>query len=64
MLAYQFGDGISNGFTPTSGAMMAGLAIAGVSWFKWVRFLWPLMIIFYVLGAVYVFIVHVFIWTA
>ena len=63
VLAYQFGDGISNGFTPTNGAMMAGLAIAGVSWFKWVRFLWPLMIIFYVLGGIYIFIVHVFIWT-
>lgn len=63
VLAYQFGDGISNGFTPTNGAMMAGLAIAGVSWFKWVRFLWPLMVIFYILGGIYVFIVHVFIWT-
>ena len=40
-----------------------GLAIAGVSWFKWARFLWPLMVIFYILGAVYVFIVHMFIWT-
>lgn len=63
VLAYQFGDGISNGFTPTNGAMMAGLAIGGVSWFKWVRFLWPLMVIFYVLGGIYIFIVHVFIWT-
>lgn len=63
VLAYQFGDGISNGFTPTNGAMMAGLAIAGVSWFKWVRFLWPLMVIFYILGGIYIFIVHVFIWT-
>lgn len=62
VLAYQFGDGISNGFTPTNGAMMAGLAIGGVSWFKWVRFLWPLMVIFYVLGGIYIFIVHVFIW--
>src|SRR5699024_9970003 len=42
VLAFQFGDGISNGFTPTNGALMAGLAIAGVSWFKWFRFLWPL----------------------
>ncbi len=31
VLAYQFGDGFSNVFAPTSGYFMAGLALIGVS---------------------------------
>ncbi|WAL39412.1 AbgT family transporter [Brevibacterium sp. BRM-1] len=63
VLAFQFGDGISNCLTPTSGSMMAGLAIAGVSWFTWARFLLPLMGVFYAIGCAYVIVVHMFIWT-
>ena len=56
VLAFQFGDGISNIFTPTSGYFMAGLAIAGISWIKWVRWIWPLILIQYTLGAIFVII--------
>lgn len=63
VLAFQFGDGISNSLTPTNGYLMAGLAIAGVSWFKWARFLLPLIIVQYVIGAIFVLIVHLLIWT-
>lgn len=56
VLAFQFGDGISNIFTPTSGYFMAGLALAGISWIKWVRWIWPLIIIQYVLGAMFILI--------
>ncbi|WP_047864259.1 YfcC family protein [Rubrobacter aplysinae] len=45
ILAYQLGDGLSNIIYPTSGYFMAALVIAGVSWEKWVRFFWPLMLI-------------------
>ncbi|MGM8363907.1 YfcC family protein [Virgibacillus sp. W0181] len=61
VLAYQFGDGISNIFTPTSGYFMAGLAAAGISWTKWVRWVWPLILIQYTLGAIFVTIAHLFI---
>lgn len=59
VLAFQFGDGISNIFTPTSGYFMAGLALAGISWIKWVRWIWPLIIIQYVLGAMFILIAHI-----
>lgn len=63
VLAFQFGDGISNILTPTSGYFMAGLAVAGISWTKWVRWVWPLILIQYALGAIFVTIAHLFIWT-
>lgn len=58
VLAFQFGDGISNIFTPTSGYFMAGLALAGISWIKWVKWIWPLILIHYSLGALFVLIAH------
>ena len=42
VLAYQFGDGFSNIFTPTQGYFMAGLALISVPWTRWARFIWPL----------------------
>lgn len=61
VLAFQFGDGISNIFTPTSGYFMAALAAAGISWTKWVKWFWPLLLIHYALGAIFVTIAHLFI---
>lgn len=59
VLAFQFGDGISNIFTPTSGYFMAGLALAKISWVKWVKWIFPLILIHYVLGAIFVTVAHV-----
>lgn len=64
VLAFQFGDGISNILTPTSGYFMAALAAAGVSWSKWVRWIWPLILIQYALGGTFVLIAHLLIWPA
>lgn len=61
VLAFQFGDGISNIFTPTSGYFMAALAAAGISWTKWVRWIWPLLLIQYIVAAVLITIAHLFI---
>ena len=58
VLAFQLGDGISNIFTPTSGYFMAGLALAGVSWIRWAKWILPLIITHYVLGAIFVTIAH------
>lgn len=58
VLAFQFGDGISNIFTPTSGYFMAGLALARISWIKWVKWIFPLIMIHYTLGAIFVTIAH------
>ncbi|ARF13603.1 YfcC family protein [Sporosarcina ureae] len=56
VLAFLFGDGFSNIFYPTSGYFMAALAIAGIQWTKWVKFIWPLLLIWYGLAIVFLFI--------
>ncbi|MGN7408012.1 YfcC family protein [Sporosarcina sp. SAFN-010] len=54
--AYKMGDGFTNVITPTSGILMANLAIAGISWTKWVRFVFPLLLIWTVLGIIFLII--------
>ncbi|MHC8517857.1 hypothetical protein [Sporosarcina sp. ITBMC105] len=51
--AYKLGDGFTNVITPTSGILMANLAIAGIAWTKWVRFVFPLLLIWTVLGIIF-----------
>lgn len=58
-VAFQFGDGISNVFSPTSGYMMALIAMAKVPYDKWLKFVMPLMGIWYAICAVAVGIAHV-----
>lgn len=52
VLAFKLGDGITNVITPASGVLMAVLAIGGVSWLKWVKFVFPLVIIWTVIGSI------------
>ena len=58
VLAYQLGDGISNIFTPTSGYFMAGLALAKIPWEKWAKWMLPLILLEYVVGAIFVVIAN------
>ncbi len=51
VLAYQFGDGFTNMIIPTSAVTMGVLAMAKVPWEKWARWIAPLMLILYVMGA-------------
>ncbi|WP_410216271.1 YfcC family protein [Paracoccus sp. (in: a-proteobacteria)] len=53
VLAYQLGDGLSNILYPTSGYFMATLALAGVSWDRWVRFFLPLFGIWIAIAAAF-----------
>ena len=53
VLALKLGDGISNIITPTSGVLMATLAVGGVSWIKWFKFVFPIFLIWTVIGAVF-----------
>ncbi|GGA78938.1 YfcC family protein [Ornithinibacillus halotolerans] len=62
VLAFQYGDGISNILTPTAGVLMASLALAKIPWIKWVKWALPLILIQYALGAVFIMIAHLFIW--
>lgn len=46
VLAYQFGDGLSNMIIPTSGVTMGILAIAKIPYNVWLRWMLPLFLIF------------------
>ena len=52
VLAFLFGNGITNMITPTSGTLLAYLATAQVGWTQWARFIAPLVLIFSVMAAV------------
>jgi uncharacterized ion transporter superfamily protein YfcC len=54
VLAFQFGDGLTNQILPTSAVLMGSLAFAGVPYPKWVKFVWKLMIVNMVLAGVLV----------
>lgn len=58
VLAYQFGDGFTNIFTPTQGYFMAGLALIGIPWNVWARWLLPLLMIWLVLGFMALLVAH------
>lgn len=54
VLIYQFADGFTNIIIPTSGYLLAGVALARVPYEKWVKWYAPLFGIFLVFGAVFV----------
>jgi uncharacterized ion transporter superfamily protein YfcC len=62
VLAYQFGDGFTNVFTPTQGYFMAGLALVGVPWTRWARFVAPLIGIWIALGMIFLAIAQAMRW--
>ncbi|WP_202710564.1 YfcC family protein [Sporosalibacterium faouarense] len=54
VLAFQFGDGFSNVISPTSGYFMAAIAIGGIKWEKWAKWMIPLFLVWTVMGALLV----------
>ncbi|WP_394867475.1 YfcC family protein [Paraclostridium bifermentans] len=46
--AYQFGVGLTNVITPTSGVLMGALALANIPYSKWLRFVMPLIITLFI----------------
>ena len=54
ILAYQLGDGITNIVWPASGYFMAALAIGNLSYKKWMRWFFPLLIIWLIIAALVV----------
>ncbi|WP_373893662.1 YfcC family protein [Virgibacillus sp. CBA3643] len=52
VLILKLGDGFTNIITPTSGVLMAVLAVGGVQWTKWARFVFPLLLMWFVVGAI------------
>ncbi len=52
VLAFQFGDGFSNLIIPTSAVTMGILALAKIPWEKWVKWVLPLEILFFILSLI------------
>ncbi|WP_231514850.1 YfcC family protein [Oceanobacillus salinisoli] len=52
VLILKLGDGFTNTITPTSGVLMAVLAVGGVQWTKWVRFVFPLLLMWIIVGVI------------
>lgn len=53
VLGYQFGDGITNSIVPTSGVLLANLSIAKIKYEEWVKFVGPLMLLWTLLGCIF-----------
>lgn len=58
VMAFQFGDGFTNSIIPTSASLMGVLSIAKIPYEKWVKFLWPLMLIWGLMGAIFLIIAN------
>jgi len=51
VMAYQLGDGFTNMITPTSGVLIGVLGVAKIPYEKWFKWVLPLMILLFILGA-------------
>ena len=56
VLAFQLGDGISNSIFPTSGVLLAGLAVAGIPYTKWMKWILPLLLIQVIIAIIFLII--------
>lgn len=52
ILAFQLGDGLCNLVIPTSGVTMGVLTIANIPFGKWIKWILPLMIIFFIVSLI------------
>lgn len=52
VLAFQFGDGFTNMLTPTSGVLVAALAMARIPYAKWVKFIWKYVLVLILAGFI------------
>jgi uncharacterized ion transporter superfamily protein YfcC len=52
VLAFQFGDGFSNILVPTQAVIVGALAMAGIPYDRWVRFILPFMVKIWIVGSI------------
>lgn len=52
ILAFQFGDGLSNLCYPTVGALIAFLAYTKISYTKWIKFIMPYLLIIWLASSI------------
>ncbi len=58
VLAFNFGDGLSNYVLPTSSALMGFLAIANISYENWMKYMGKLFMIWIVTGSILIIIAN------
>ena len=58
VLAFNFGDGLSNYILPTSSALMGFIAMVGISYSNWMKFMWRLFLIWIVVGTILVIVAN------
>jgi uncharacterized ion transporter superfamily protein YfcC len=51
VMAFQFGDGFTNMITPTSGVLIGVLGVARIPYEKWVKWVWPFILVLTLIGA-------------
>lgn len=51
VMAFQFGDGFTNMITPTSGVLIGVLGVARIPYHKWLKWVFPLILILFLVGA-------------
>ncbi|CAM4007490.1 YfcC family protein [Bacillus paramycoides] len=51
--AVMLGEGVVNCLNPTSGVLMGVLAASGISYGKWIRFMAPLALIWFIIGLIF-----------
>jgi uncharacterized ion transporter superfamily protein YfcC len=56
VLAYQFGNGLTNIISPTNGLLLAGLAIARIRFSLWFRAILPFFLIAWPIAAIFAWI--------
>lgn len=52
VLAFQYGDAITNSIIPTSASLMGYLAVARVPYERWVKFIWPLVAVWLTIALI------------
>lgn len=59
VLIYQFADGFTNIIIPTSGFLLAALALGKIPYEKWVKWYTPLFLIMLALGGMFIIIAQI-----
>jgi uncharacterized ion transporter superfamily protein YfcC len=54
VLAFQFGDGLTNILTPASASLMGALGVAGLGWAGWLRVVWSIALAVWLAAAGFV----------
>lgn len=52
VLAFQYGDSISNILFPTSAILMGALAVGRITYTQWIKFVWKLILLWVIICAV------------